>query len=156
MRDDFYDDQSNIDSTNGGYDYYDEAQPPRSKGKKILIILGIFIAVVIGLAAMTNPSKSEAKDEVKTLIADKLREKATEEAKDEENNGMVRFISGVASFFAPKIVDNFLQIDVNNYVIFSTFDVMLTMGEEEPLLKGFILFDQVIVYETSDKLKNIN
>lgn len=112
------------------------------KGK---IIFWIVVIAILFLAALKNPSENEAKAEINTMLLEKLKENLREEVTNDDNNPLTQLGSGLAMLFAPTIIDNVVQTDVTDYIIFSTFSAKISFNEEEKELgSGIILFGKVI------------
>lgn len=116
------------------------------------LIFGAIIIALFFLAALKNPSKTEAKSEIKTMIMEKVTEKMRQEVTNEENDGWKQIGSGLAMLFTPTIIDNMVQTDISDYVFFSTFDASVTVDEEKrTLVAGIILFGKVIPLKSDIK-----
>lgn len=127
---------------------------PKSREHRFgwLIFIGIIIALFF-LAALKNPSKTEAKAEIKTMIMEKVTEKMRQEVTNEDNDALTQISSGLAMLFAPTFIDNMVQTEISDYIFFSTFDASITLDEEKrTLAAGIILFGKVIPM-TSDLKK---
>lgn len=123
---------------------YIEQPKCHKRGGGWLIFGGIIIALLC-LAALKNPSKTEAKAEIKTMIMEKVTEKMRQEVAKEDNDAWTQIGSGLAMLFAPTIIDSMVQTDISDYIFFSTFDASVTVDEEKrTLAAGIILFGKVI------------
>lgn len=114
-----------------------------SKTNKIIAFGAV--AVVAILAAIKNPSSTESsqmvKDKISALATDKMIDKIG--AEDSEKSGA--FASTMARMFAPTVIDKLLDVEVNDYVVFSTFKATASFGEESKnVASGLILFGNII------------
>lgn len=100
----------------------------KKTGKSKMIICVIIIAVLF-LAALKNPSKSEAKVELKSLITEKFNEKMRDNITDEDQDAMSQIGSGIAMLLAPTLIDKMVETDISNYLFFSTFSAKITFEE---------------------------
>ena len=130
------------------YSSYHEDNPAsgrQKKGKSKLIVCIIIIAVLF-LAALKNPSKSEAKDEIKDFLIEKFDEEMRNNIlNDEEENTWEKIGSGIAMLFAPAIFDYVIDTDISNFIFFSTFSASVTYDEEtKTVVSGIILFGNII------------
>lgn len=110
--------------------------------RKLFLILAI-IAIII-LAVLKNPSNSDAKAEIKSMILEKVKGNCHQKFTDElEPNEMIG--TGLSMLLVPTIIDNMVQMEVSNYVLFSTFDAKISfLGESKTLAAGIIIFGKVI------------
>lgn len=132
------------------YVYID--QPKSRKRGFGWLIFGIVIIALLFLAALKNPSKTEAKAEIKTMIMEKVTEKMRQEVTNEDNDAWKQIGSGLAMLFAPTIIDNMVQTEISDYIFFSTFDASVTVDEEKrTLAAGVILFGKVIPLKSDIK-----
>ncbi len=132
---------------------YNKYSTPESKkvgtGK---LIFGLVIIAVLFLAALKNPSRTEAKAEIKAMIMEKVSEKMRQEVTQEDDNAWQQIGSGLAMLFAPAIIDNMVQTEISDYVFLSTFDANVTINEEKrTLLAGVIVFGKVIPLKSDIK-----
>lgn len=64
----------------------------------------MIIIALLFFAALKNPSKTEAKAEIKTIIMEKVTEKLRQEVTNEDNDAWKQMGSGLAMLFAPAII----------------------------------------------------
>lgn len=137
-------------------DVYTEHPKSRKRGYGWLIFGGIIIALLF-MAALKNPSKTEAKAELKTMMMEIVTEKMRQEVTNEDNDAWSKIGSGLAMLFAPAFIDNMVQTDISDYIFFSTFDASITVEEEKKTLAaGIILFGKVIPLRSDLKKDNIS
>ena len=134
-------------------EYYSYFMPEEKKRRGIgkYIFLLIVLALVF-LAALKNPSRAEAKEEVNSLILEKL-DAYVDRQVAETDNSLVEFGSSLAKLLAPTLVDNIVQTEVTNYFLFSTFESHLSvkMVEDKKIVSGVIVFGQVIPLDSDLK-----
>lgn len=115
-------------------------------------IFGSIIIATLFLAALKNPSRTEAKDEIQTMIVDGIMDKMRKEITDESDNVWEQIGSGISMFFASTIIDNMVETEVSDYVFFSTFDTSVTVDEKKrTLVGGIIVFGKVIPLKSGIK-----
>ena len=118
---------------------------------KLIIWIGV-IAFLL-LAALKNPSETEAKAEINSMITEKFVDIMKEQATDDNNTAWEPIGSGLAVLFAPTLIDNMVRTDISNYIFFSTFTSTVTFEEKKKtLVAGVIILGKVIPLETD--LKN--
>lgn len=123
------------------------------------IIIAIAVIAILFLAALKNPSKTDAKAEVNGMITEKVMEKIQGEMTnidDEESIGST-LGSALASLFIPSVIDKIVNIEVSDYIFFTTYDANISiMQEKKTIVSGVILFGKVIPLHTdidTDALK---
>lgn len=133
-----------------GYDYIE--QPKSRKRGWFWMVSGVALVVVLFLAALKNPSKAEAKAELKSMIMDVVTAEMRQEVTNEDNDVWKQICSGLAMLFAPTIIDNMVQTEISDYIFFSTFDARVAVDEEmRTLVSGIILFGKVIPLKSDIK-----
>ncbi len=123
--------------------------PRRKESGVTKIIICLVLIALFGLAAIKNPTKTEAKAEVKTMIMDKFNERMRQEASNDENTTGQQIGSTLALLFGNKLFDSWVQIDVSNYIFFSTFNSHITQDDESKIIAaGVIVFGNAIPLKT--------
>lgn len=135
--------ESNIKNTIENYDCSKNLRSKKTGKSKVILLISI-IAILL-LAGFKNPSKMEAQTEIKAMITEHFQEIMHHEATDKNNSAGERLGSILAVFIAPTFIDNFIQVDVSNYLILSTYDanILLTDGNIS-LVSGIIIFGTII------------
>lgn len=132
-------------------------QPKSRKRGSGRLIFGIIIIVLFFLAALKNPSKTEAKEEIKTMIMEKIAQTMSQDTTNEDNDAWDKIGSGLAMLFTTTIIDNMVQTDISNYIFFSTFDASVTTKEDKrTLAAGIILFGKVIPLKSDIKKDSLS
>ena len=125
----------------------------KKTGKSKMIICVIIIAVLF-LAALKNPSKSEAKVELKSLITEKFNEKMRDNITDEDQDALSQIGSGLAMLLAPTLIDKMVETNISNYLFFSTFSAKITFEKNtKTIVSGIILFGNFIPLNSDLKNK---
>lgn len=128
---------------------------PKKSGATRIVIAVAFIAIFL-LAALKNPSESEIKAEIKTMMTDKINEKLRQEVTNKDNSTGEQIGSVLAMLFAPTIIDKWIQINVSDYIFFSTFDTNVTVDEEiRTIASGVIVFGIIVPLKTDIKTEFI-
>lgn len=126
--------------------------PKRRKSSTTKIIAVVVFIAVFFLAALKNPSDAEAKAEIKTLFTEKVNEKMRQQIADEENSAGKQIGSMLAMLVAPTFIDKWIQVDVSDYIFFSTFDANISINEEKKsIASGAIVFGKVIPLKSDIK-----
>lgn len=111
--------------------------------KKVIFII-VTVAVII-LAIVKNPSESVAKEEIKNEFIERINEKVRKNLSDSESTGTEKLGSALAGFLAPKMMDYLVNVNVSDYLLFSTFNANTIVGcNAEPIASGVILFGKII------------
>lgn len=110
----------------------------------VIAVAAIFS--VLFLAAFKNPSETEAKAELKSKFEEKVNEFLLSEFNnDKSNNVLDQIMAAFAINYVPSIVDSLVQIEVSDYIFFSTFETMLKDDDERKILaSGIIVFGKII------------
>lgn len=117
----------------------------RKKSSTGKIIFSLVIIAILVIAAITNPSKSAAKEEVNTALSEQVDRYINKEMAGEDNSLGARFGSALAKLLTPTLVNTLVDTNVSNYIFFSTFESKVTViNEEKKLASGIILFGNVI------------
>ena len=126
--------------------------PKRKKSSATKIIAVAVLIAVFFLAALKNPSEIEAKTEIKTLFTEKVNEKMRQQVTDEENSAGKQIGSMLAMLVAPTLIDKWIQIDISNYIFFSTVDANIKIHDEKKTIaSGVIVFGKVIPLKSDIK-----
>lgn len=120
----------------------------RKYGVVPIIISVIFIVIL--LAAITNPSTTDAEADIKSLIVDKYNDTIREEINgDDDTSAGEQVGAAFATALGPLIIDHLVDIDVSDYILFSTFNSQVTIkGEDKTIVAGVIIFGKVIPLES--------
>lgn len=110
-------------------------------GKSVFIL--ILVAVLI-LAAIKNPSESEARKLIKDTAMEYINKKARQSISQEDNKWEeMGSLLGMA--LASTLYDYVIQTDVDDYIFLSSFSATATLeGETTNLASGIILFGKLI------------
>lgn len=113
--------------------------------RTVCVIAVAAIFAVLFLAAFKNPSETEAKAELKSKFEEKVNEFLLSEFNnDKSNNVLDQIMAAFAINYVPSIVDSLVQIEVSDYIFFSTFETMLKDDERKTLASGIIVFGKII------------
>lgn len=128
------------------FEYLEEEKPARNFFKNNKLIITIAIVAIVIIAAVKNPSKSEADAEIKSIILEKVNERARQDIELPSGSEDAQMLgSAIINFLTTGLVDNCIETEVSNYLLFSTFDAKVFVGDyEESLVSGFIIFGYVI------------
>lgn len=111
---------------------------------KKFIFLGL-VMIILVIAAVRNPSVTESKQLIKDAAITEINEKFIADINDDNISGSYKFGSMLGMLLGPLIIDKLVTIDVNDYIIFSTFKATLEgKGEKMNLASGIILFGNLI------------
>ncbi len=112
--------------------------------KKLITL--VVVAAILILAAVKNPGEKEARELIKTEVVEQLNTKATDKAAECDYTGIAKQITGmVVNMFAPTLVDKCLDIEVENCVIFTKFNVTTTIkADKTSIASGVIVFGKII------------
>lgn len=112
--------------------------------KKLIIL--IIIGAICGLAAVKNPGETEAKQMVRDAVTERIQQQM--QAKANSGSGLDKVLNGLGQAVAPKAVEHLTDVEVKNYVVFSTFKssqkYSLGSDGEDRQLSGIILFGKVL------------
>lgn len=110
------------------------------------------IAVILIIAAIKNPSTTESKQMIKEAAIEKINEKARAEMSDENTDGIEQFGNFLAMILAPSFYDKIVAVDVNDYIVCSSFKAKISFdGQEKNLVSGIILFGNIIPFSSDLK-----
>lgn len=136
-----------VDQQSVGIHTYQPAAQSKPKSKRTTLYVLIGLALFLGV--LTNPSKSEAKSEIRTVVMEKYNEHMRNMLMDEGSSSTEQFGASLGLLFGSAIVDNLVEIEVANYVAFSTFEVYSTYGGGHHFIAdGMIVFGQIIPFNT--------
>lgn len=104
------------------------------------LIFGAVFLTLLLLAAFKNPSQAQAKSEVKSYIIDSVNKYMRENLLDKEqsNGGLIG--SAIAMVLMPMMIDKMVQTDVDDWLLFSTFDASMTFEGETKNLMGALSY----------------
>lgn len=103
------------------------------------------IMVLLLFAILQNPSRAEAKAEIKTMILNHVSDKIHSKVAENDDDPLKQAGMELSMLFAPAIIDSWVNIDVTNFIAFSTFNAYTTdKGNERTIISGVILFGKVI------------
>ncbi len=121
---------------------------PHKKRRRHLIPFILIVALFVA-SAIKNPSENEGKELVKGVIVEKVNNKLRSEMTNEDNNGFKQFGAFLGMTFASNIIDYVCEIQVNDYIVFSTFDCTTNIdGERKTIVSGVIFFGKLIPLKT--------
>lgn len=122
-----------------------------------LIIIGAIILFII-IAAIKNPSSTDAKQLIKDYTIDKINKNVISKIDEEDKaDDAAMFGQMLGSILVSKLIDNFISYDVTDFVIFSTFSVTSNFeNNSKDLVSGIILFGNVIPLSSDIKASDIN
>lgn len=134
----------NYQGTNAGDTMQPPYQPEKSNRKKVLTYVGIAVAILLLIMAITNPSK----DEHRQVIKDHITAGFNRGLNDGDNGGLASLASSMISALAAPVInsaiDNLLQY--HNYVFWSTTTIDIPGAGEQRTSLG--IFGKVF---TSDE-----
>ena len=120
------------------------AQPDNKKSKKILTYVGIAVAILLLLMAITNPSKDEHRMVIKDHITNGLNKGLSDEDDSSLFSSFASLFSSLATPVINNAIDNLLQY--HNYVFWSTTTIDIPGAGEQRTSLG--IFGKVF---TSDE-----
>lgn len=127
----------------------------KNKNGKIVwmrVVLIIFTFFVI--AILKNPSAPKTKVLIKETLVEKINDKMSRELSNEDNTGFEKIGIFLSMSAVPHLLENFINISVSDYVIFSTFNCTAEDGDEiKTIVSGIVIFGKVIPL-TSDLSKD--
>lgn len=120
-------------------------QPVKSKHKMgWLFIIAIFLIALFTVAAIKNPSEADARNLIKEQVTNEINNRIQDKLSEDDSAGTY-IAAALGRLFLPTLLDITTDIEVNDYVIFSTFTVSVEVSEEESkYVKGIIVFGKVI------------
>lgn len=138
----FRDDDSNTVSQNEMMAYVNNASPNNGLRKFAMYIFWIAFFLV---AIISNPSPSEAKHEINSVILEKFNEHMRKEMRDEENDSWKQMGAGFAMLLAPALIDKLVQTEVSDCILFSTFNASVPHNNQSvTMVSGIIVFGKII------------
>lgn len=94
---------------------------------------------------------------VKDYIVEKVNYVLKSEINNEENDGLKRFGAFLGMAFSSQIADYVSDIEVSDYILFSTFDCTMEVEEKDrTIVSGVIAFGKIILMKTDLDLKKLN
>ena len=137
-------------SSSNEYEEVYYVQVPQNKG--LLSCMNIFILALVAfliLAAVKNPSESEARQLVKNAAIEYINKEMRKEVNQDKNNWLYSLLEMV---LVPTAYDYMLQTDVDDYIFFSTFSISVTKEYgSKSLVSGIILFGKLIPLKSASK-----
>ena len=128
----------------------------RKKRSGVIVLTLIVLAIVI-VAAIKNPSAVEGKNMVKDYIVENVNYRLKSEMNNEENDGFTKFGAFIGMAFASQMVDYLTEIEVNDYILYSTFNCTMEVEDiDRTLVGGVIVFGKIIPLKTDLDLDKFN
>lgn len=122
----------------GSESIYDETRPrKRHSGCLIFFIL---IVALFAVSAIKNPSENESKEIVKGFIVEKINNKMRTGMNNEDNDGLKQLGAFLGMAFSSNIIDYFCEIQVNDHIVFSTFDCTAEVDKERKTIVSGVIF----------------
>lgn len=116
-----------------------------------LIIFGI-IAIIVIIAAIKNPSVKESRQLIKDFAIERVNENVRNMIDDDDVDKGEKFLAVFGAAFAPALIDALIDIDVSDYVLFSTFKATIGRGKESiNFASGLILFGKPLLLSSDVK-----
>ncbi len=111
-----------------------------------LLIFLIIIAALFVVAAIKNPSASEGRKMVKDFIAEKADDELRSTMTDDSSSGLAVLGSLIGLNMMSTIIDTFIDIQVDDCIVFSTFNCTIRDKEDlgKSIVSGVILFGKII------------
>lgn len=116
--------------------------------KKLLL----FIAVILIIAAVKNPSRPNAIQMVKAYTIEKVNQKIYDNMNEGEEDSAAQVGQFFGSIFVSKIVEKVIDVDVTDYIILSSFRI--TAFGNKNIASGVILFGNIIPLASDIKNEN--
>ncbi|MDE5608078.1 MAG: TM2 domain-containing protein [Muribaculaceae bacterium] len=114
-----------------------------SSQKSVILILSIL--AILFIAVLKNPTETQAKAEINTLIKEKVNENIRKELSEGDKTELNKLGAGLAMMFTPAMIDHCVLNKISNYIFFSTFETSYTYdGEYGAIASGIIIFGKVI------------
>lgn len=115
----------------------------RSSSITKIIFAEIIIAIFL-LGAIKNPTVSQTKAEVKSMLLEQYYDNLRKQLVYTDSIDK-QIESSFAMFIAPNIIDTWLQTDVSDYIFFSTFNSSLRVGKDvRAVMSGAVIFGKVV------------
>lgn len=128
-------------------DEYIEVKPQKRR-KGCLVFFIIFVSLLV-VAVIKNPSENDSREMVKSFIVDKTKNSLRNEVTNDDNDGFKQLGALIGMTFASSLIDFTCETKVNDYIIFTTFDVTVDYHDEEiNIVSGFIFFGKIIPLKT--------
>lgn len=123
--------------------------------KSIKIFLIACVAFFFIIAIINNPSKNEAKKKVQTELIHKFINNSAED-KSEDSAELLTFLALLKTSEGEKIMDALINVEVTNYIIFSSFETRFAPLKDDVSLDGNIFMGKVFFSSKSvNKAKKI-
>ena len=125
--------------------------PRKRKGRfGCFSICFLMLIAVLVVAAIKNPSETESRELIQKQIVEKVNENVRKTISDEDKDAGTQIGAALVGLFMPKLLDYAMNVDINDYVIFSTFTITPNIPEAEgKYMKGIIVFGKVIGTSTN-------
>lgn len=131
----------------------------RKSGRKGIVWLCAFILIValLTVAAVKNPTDTEAKEMANKFIVEKVDKFFVDKMNDEDAGGFQQLAAFFGLSFSSKLVNSFVETKVNNYVVMSTFDSEVEMdNSKKTIMSGVIVFGKLIPLSTDLDLDDVS
>lgn len=117
-----------------------------NKWGRIRFVVLLTIVAILVVAIIKNPSSTETKALIKDAIVEKVYERLDAELMYEDNSEYARFGSFMGKAIAPHILDYFANINVSDYIVFSTFVCTSKYDnvQTKNIVSGVVVFGKVI------------
>lgn len=133
---------------------YVEAKPRKKHSGCVNFI--ILLAALFIVSAIKNPSERESKEMVKSFIVEKVNNKLRGEMTNEDNDGAKQFGALLGMAFASNIIDYVSEINVTDYIIFTSFDCTTKVDDSErTIVSGIIFLGKIIPLKSDIKSENL-
>lgn len=115
---------------------------PRRKWWKVALL--VVLAAVVLLAVRKNPSEREAKALVKESLVEVVENKLRQEMDSDRYGLLGQMGAALGLIVAPELVDNFVDVKVTDFLLFSTFDASVSLAGQTRNGGGLIVFGRLI------------
>lgn len=115
----------------------------RNRGKAVIAI----IMVILFIAALSTPSRTEGKARVKQYLTERIKDFADrgiskEGQSDDLSDGIEKFF---VNAFTPLLIEGMVDVEYTDCIFFATFKASIKQnGEKSKLVSGMILFGKII------------
>lgn len=121
---------------------------PRKKRHGCLIFILIIVALIV-VSVIKNPSEQESKELVKDFVVEKINKYLRNEMTNEDNDPSKFFGAMIGLALSSSLVDYACETEVDDYVIFSTFDCTAELEKSnKTVVAGIIFCGKVIPLKT--------
>ena len=118
--------------------------PSKNSNTKRYIKITIIIAVFL-LAALKNPSYSEAKNEINQMLMSRIIKNMQADAPNEDDSTSDQLSYNLGMLLAPAYIDHFVDTSISNYIFFSVYESRIFKDTERILISsGLIVFGIII------------